>query len=244
MRIQIIGCGDAFGSGGRYNTCFLVDSRKLKFLIDCGATSLVALKRFGVEPDDIDAVFLSHLHGDHFGGLVFLIRAATLLNTRQRRLTIVGPPGTRERLMAAIEVFFPGGSRKEPEFVLEVIELTPNEPATIRGVEIMPFLVEHQCGAPPFALRLTVDGNVIAYSGDTEWTDALIEVGHQADLFICEAYFRDLVVPNHTSLCDLEARLNVIRPKRLLLTHMNDDMIGRLADIPYEAAEDGQVLEL
>ena len=72
MRLQFIGTGDAFGSGGRFNTCFLVESSGLRFLIDCGATSLTALNRFDVDPDSIDAVFISHLHGDHFGGLVFM----------------------------------------------------------------------------------------------------------------------------------------------------------------------------
>ena len=73
MRLTIVGSGDAYGSGGRFNTCFLVESTKATLLIDCGASSLVALKARGIDPTRIDGVILSHLHGDHFGGLPFLL---------------------------------------------------------------------------------------------------------------------------------------------------------------------------
>lgn len=97
-------------AAGASTQCFLVDNSKLRFLIDCGATSLTALKHFGVNPDSIDAVFVSHLHGDHFGGLVFIIRAATLFPTRTRPLTVAGPPGITERIEASLDDFFPGGA--------------------------------------------------------------------------------------------------------------------------------------
>ena len=73
MRLQFLGSGDAFGSGGRFNTCMLVESEFGAFLIDCGASSLIAMRKYGIDPNRIDTVFISHLHGDHFGGLPFLI---------------------------------------------------------------------------------------------------------------------------------------------------------------------------
>ena len=73
MKIQFLGSGDAFGSGGRLNTCFMVDAADIRFLIDCGATSLVAMNRCGVDPNSIDMILLSHLHGDHFGGVMFML---------------------------------------------------------------------------------------------------------------------------------------------------------------------------
>jgi len=75
--VQFVGSGDAFGSGGRFNTCFLVAGTKTRFLIDCGASTPVALKRAGIDLDGIDGVALTHLHGDHFGGLPFLLLSAT-----------------------------------------------------------------------------------------------------------------------------------------------------------------------
>ena len=69
MHLDFLGTGDAFGSGGRFNTCFLVERSEASLLIDCGASSLIAMRRFGVDPNSIAAILISHLHGDHFGGL-------------------------------------------------------------------------------------------------------------------------------------------------------------------------------
>jgi ribonuclease BN (tRNA processing enzyme) len=76
MRLTIIGSGDAFGSGGRFNTCFFLETAKGKLLVDCGASSLVALKAQGLDPNEVDGIVLSHLHGDHFGALPFLLMDA------------------------------------------------------------------------------------------------------------------------------------------------------------------------
>ncbi len=123
VAIRVLGCGDAFGSGGRLQTCFFVTAGRDRFLIDCGATAMVAMRRFGVDPATIDRVFLSHLHGDHFGGLPFLLLEAQHVSRRRRPLTIVGPAGTRERLLAAQEALFPGSSRTAWRFPLEFVEL-------------------------------------------------------------------------------------------------------------------------
>lgn len=99
-------------------------------------------------------------------------------------------------------------------------------------------------GGPFHAYRIRVDGKVLAYTGDTEWVDALIDIGQDADLLIAEAYFFEKKVPLHLDLATLESKLPLIRPKRLVLTHMNDDMLSRVDDLKYEAAEDGMVVEL
>ena len=107
MKLTIIGSGDAFGSGGRFNTCFFLETAKAALLIDCGASALPALRGQGIDPNRIDAIVLSHLHGDHFGGIPFLLLDSQFLARREKPLMIAGPPGTRARLDAAMEVFFP-----------------------------------------------------------------------------------------------------------------------------------------
>ena len=72
----------------------------------------------------------------------------------------------------------------------------------------------------------------------------LIPLGRDADLLIAEAYYYDRVVENHLSLKTLEAHLSEIRPKRLVLTHMSDDMLGRLDTLGHEAASDGMVIDI
>ena len=179
MRLQFLGCGDAFGSGGQFNTCFHVTTGSTQFLVDCGASSMIAIRRFGVEPNAIEIIFITHLHGDHFGGLPFFVLDAQLVSRRTTPLTMAGPPGLRERLREAMEVLFPGSADIARRFQVGVIELDAGAANMVNGVIVTPFLMKHACGAPPFALRLECDGKSLAYTGDTEWVDALIPAGAQ-----------------------------------------------------------------
>jgi ribonuclease BN (tRNA processing enzyme) len=244
MQLRFIGCGDAFGSGGRFNTCFQVIAPSTTVLIDCGASSMVALRKWGVDPNGIDAIFITHLHGDHFGGLPFLILDAQLVSRRTKPLTIAGPPGLRQRLGQAMEVFFPGSVDIGRKFALDVIELEPDTARTVGTVSVLPMQVRHPCGAPPFALRLTIDGKSVAYTGDTEWTEALIPVAQDADVFIAEAYFHDRKIRFHLDLETVLANMDRLRPRRLVLTHMSPDMLARDFAGRFEVAHDGLVLDV
>jgi ribonuclease BN (tRNA processing enzyme) len=104
--------------------------------------------------------------------------------------------------------------------------------------------VHGESGGPFLAYRVEAEGRTIAYSADTEWTDTLIPAARDADLFIAEAYYYDKVVKNHLSLKTLEKNLAEINPKRLILTHMSDDMLGRLGTLAHTAASDGMIVEL
>jgi ribonuclease BN (tRNA processing enzyme) len=244
VRVRVLGCGDAFGSGGRFQTCFMVSSEGGRCLIDCGATAMVAMRRFGVEPVSIDTVFISHLHGDHFAGLPFFLLQQQFVDRRDRPLTIAGPPGTRLRLLAALDVMFPGSAGMNWRFALRFIELTAGSTTELGPFAITPFAVVHPSGAPAFALRLAVAGRILAYSGDTEWTDALIEAGRGADLFISECYSFDGKPKFHLDYRTLRARIRKLGPKRILLTHMSEEMLAKLDEVTIDAAEDGQLLEL
>ena len=244
MRIQFLGSGDAFGSGGRFNTCFLVETETGAFLIDCGASSLIAMRKFGIDPNRIGTVFISHLHGDHFGGLPFLILDAQFYSRRTTPLTLVGPPGFRDRLTQVMELFFPGSSRVERRFTTEIHEIDAAETAVINGITVTAYLVEHACGAPPFAIRFVCDGKVLAYTGDTEWTENLLAVGHDADLLIAEALFFERRVKYHLDYASLKGNLERIGAKRVILTHMGPEMLSHMSDVPEETAEDGMIVEI
>jgi ribonuclease BN (tRNA processing enzyme) len=244
MQVRFVGCGDAFGSGGRFNTCFHVSSENVNFLIDCGASSLPALKQQGIARDDINLVLITHFHGDHFAGLPFLLLDAQFAR-RTRPLVIAGPDGIETRLTQAMEVMFEHSSKTEQRFDLSVVVLKPDETRAFGAVNVTPFPVVHGASGGPFlAYRIEAEGRVVAYSADTEWTETLIPAARDADLFIAEAYYHDRIVKNHLSLKTLEAHLPEIKPKRLILTHMSDDMLARLDTLRYTAASDGMVVEL
>ena len=241
--MTFLGSGDAFGSGGRMNACFLVEADSTRFLIDCGASTLIAMRRHDIDPNDIDSILVSHLHGDHFGGIPFLVLDSQFVSDRTDPLTIAGPPGTAERVEQAMEVFFPGSSG-DHSFELEIVEMQPVRSHDIGAVRVTPYLVSHPSGAPPFALRVEVGGKVIAYTGDTEWTDSLVEAGRGADVLIAEAYFYDKPVGHHLDYGTLTARIDDIAPKRLVITHMSAEMLARLDSLDCEFAEDGKTIEL
>jgi ribonuclease BN (tRNA processing enzyme) len=240
--VTFVGSGDAFGSGGRFQTCILVEAAS-RFLIDCGASTLVALKRHGVDPSTIDHILVSHLHGDHFGGIPFFVLDAQFAK-REAPLLIAGPPGIEARTRDAMEVLFPRSSQTRQKFSLEFSELATGAVSTIGGVRVTPFEVVHFCGSPPYALRVEVDGRVIAYSGDTEWTDALIGASRGADLFICESYFFEKNVRFHLDYRTLKAHRAELDCKRLIVTHMSDDMLARVSSLDIECASDGKSVRL
>lgn len=244
IRLQFLGSGDAFGSGGRFQACIAVRTAASNLLLDCGASSVIAMKRFGVDPASIDAILISHVHGDHFGGIPFFILDAQFISKRDKPLMIAGPPGTAERVRAAQEALFTNSSKTEQKFEVLFVEWRGRVPAEVAGVRVTPFEVVHGSGAPPFALRLEAGGRTVAYSGDTEWTPALVDASRDADLFICEANFYDKAMKFHLDYQTLMSHRDELSCRRLMLTHMNSEMIERAATLDAECAEDGMVLEL
>jgi ribonuclease BN (tRNA processing enzyme) len=244
VTVTFAGSGDAFGSGGRCQACIHLRRRDgPPVLLDCGATSLTALKALGLDPGEIAAVFVSHLHGDHFGGLPFLILDGQF-SRRTSPLTIAGPPGTAGRLHQAMETMFPGSASVDRRFGLDVVELTPGGSTTVAGVVATSWEANHPSGAPPLALRLDFGGKVIAYTGDTAWTDDLVAVAAGADLLIAEAYYFDKRIPYHLSHSDLAGRGSDLTCRRIVLTHLSADMLGRGDRLSFEAAHDGLIIDL
>lgn len=245
MQVRFLGSGDAFGSGGRLNTCFHVTAGGRVFLIDCGATALPAMKAAGIDRNGIDTILITHYHGDHFGGVPFFILDAQFLAKRTAPLTIAGPEGLRDWYGRALETAFPGSSGTRQKFELRLVELEAGRTWTDGELAVTPQRVVHgPPGGPFLAYRVAIDGKVLAYTGDTEWTEALVDVGRDADLLIAEAYFHDKSVPYHLDLASLERHLDRIRPKRIVLTHMSEDMLRRADEVPYETAQDGLVIEI
>jgi ribonuclease BN (tRNA processing enzyme) len=244
MHVHFLGSGDAFGSGGRFNTCFLVARDAASFLIDCGASTLIAMRRSNIDPNSIRTIFISHLHGDHFGGLPFFILEAQFYSRRTEPLTVVGPPGLAARLKEAMEVFFPDSSGAKRKFETEKIEIAPGETRDVNGIEVSAVEVRHACGAPPLALRIACDGKTIAYSGDTEWTTVLADVGRGADLFIIEALTFEKKIPQHLDYASARANAHAIGAKRMILTHLGPDMLANADRAEHEIAHDGLIVDL
>jgi len=240
LNIEFVGCGDAFGSGGRFNTCFHVTGDGTDFLIDCGASSLIALKARNTDLSAIGTILVTHFHVDHFAGLPFFMLEAQFFSKRTAALTVAGPAGIEERYHSLSEMLFPGSSATVPQFPLRFVELGPGHSQDLDRLSVEAFEANHGgVGGPFLGYRIEVGGRTIAYTGDTEWTDRLIELGRGADLLIAEAYFFDKKVPLHLDYTTLAENLDRMQPRKVVLTHMSEDMIGREIPPPFQLAHDG-----
>jgi ribonuclease BN (tRNA processing enzyme) len=243
--VRFIGSGDAFGSGGRLQTCVLVEDDGWRCLVDCGASSLIGLKGAGIDPASIDAIMISHLHGDHFGGLPFLFLDAQLNSKRSSPLLVAGHADLEGRVRAAMDVLFPGSQRALEVVDVEFVSLAPGKTIRVGPACAEVFDVEHFCGSPPFAVRLTTpSGKVVAYSGDTEWTDTLLDASRDADLLIVETYFYDKPIKWHLDYATLAANLSRVSARQVVGTHLSADMLDHLTGLGIPTAHDGMTIDL
>lgn len=243
VTVEFVGSGDAFGSGGRFQACISARTEGLHLLIDCGATSMVALARAGLDPASVDAIVVSHLHGDHFGGLPFFILDAQF-RRGAKPLLIAGPAGVERRVTEALEVAFPGSSSVTRGFECTFLEFTAEQPTAIGEASVMAFEVPHPSGAPAFALRVAIAGRAIGYSGDCSWSESLVEAAHDTDLFIAEAYTFEKPIKHHLSYATLREHRSRLATRQLVVTHLGPEMLAGLAECEDLAAHDGLRLEL
>lgn len=243
MKLHILGCGDAFGSGGRNQSAYLVEANERFFLLDCGPTTLLAMKRAGYDPRRLDAVFISHLHGDHFGGLPFLFIEFLHQRPREKPLHIAGPPQTEERVGQLFRLMYGGSTASELPSVDYHI-LHPGKSAVIEDIEVLPFRVPHQTHEVSLGLKINCGGKQILFSGDSAWSDLFIEHARGVDLFLCECSFYDQGTGNHVRYVELLNVLPRLECKKIMLTHLGEEMLARKKELALPVAEDGMVIEI
>jgi ribonuclease BN (tRNA processing enzyme) len=245
MIITILGCGDAFGTGGRFNTCLHVEAGDERLLLDCGSSSMVALNKAGVERNGLSTLLFTHFHGDHFGGLPAFLLDAQFVSRRKEPLVIAGPVGVEHRTLHALDADFPGASTNTWRFPISYVEVTPETPATLSGIAVEAFRMVHDERAGPCqGYRLAHGGKVFAFSGDTAWTQALIPLADGADALLVECYTWDIRLANHLDYRTFAARRVELNTPRIVLTHMGASMLAHDPPLPEERAHDGMVIAL
>lgn len=243
--VTIVGSGDAFASGGRFQSGYVIDAGGAKILVEAAPTALSALKQASIRPADLDFVLISHLHGDHFAGLPFLILEYIYESPRRRNLVIAGPPQLEQRTWRLFRTMYPSTDASKVARRLKFIALRPNGSIALGPARVDALRVSHTTVGISLALRVAVGGMTIAFSGDTAWTEELVPFVAGADLFLCECtYFTPVAGARHLDYRLLAKRHNEFKVGRMILTHLGSEMIRRRGEIAIEMARDGMKVTL
>lgn len=244
LNLTFLGSGDAFSSGARLQSGILIESQGQGLLLDCGATLLTGLQRCGLSTNQIDAVAISHLHGDHFGGLPFLLLDALFVSKRLKPLQVFGPPETQNRVIEACQAFYPGALDGPFPFAVEYHPLAQGQTGNADFFNIATFAANHGKDSTACSFRIEIAGRTISYSGDTAWDDALIELTRGSDLFICECCNYAESIPGHLDYLTLKQHLPDLDTARIILTHTGQRIDQNRESIELEVASDGLQLQL
>jgi ribonuclease BN (tRNA processing enzyme) len=242
VKVRFLGTGDAFASGGRSHACIHVTGPGISLLLDCGGSALPAITA-ALDPGAIEGVAITHLHGDHFGGLPYLVMQQHFLG-RRRPLVVGGPPSLAERLARAGSALYSDFfGVTELAYELRIVTLG-EAPQELGGARVSAHPVRHVPASEPHGLRVLAGGSMVAYSGDAAWSEALVELARGAELFICESTTFERQDPVHLSYRELASRRNELDCRRVVVTHLGPETIEHLSQVDLEHAEDGMVLDL
>jgi ribonuclease BN (tRNA processing enzyme) len=223
---------------------YLIDSPEGSLLLDCGPTILASLNRHALSAAGIDAVLLSHMHGDHFGGLPFLFLQYIYVEQRVRPLRIIGPPEVEDRVRMLFRAMYADTAAEPLPFALEFIEVQPQETLRVGGIQIAAFSAIHQIQPPSLGFEIKGSGWKIVYTGDGGWTEELVEHTKNADLFVCECSFFETRLKTHLDYPRIAENAGRFGAKRLVLTHLGQETLARANEVALEMAHDGLVIEL
>jgi ribonuclease BN (tRNA processing enzyme) len=242
--VLFVGTSDAFGAAGRRQSALVLRAAEGSLLVDCGMTTVTGLAALGVARDEIDAVLISHFHGDHFGGLPQLLLACLYVDRRTRPLLIGGPPGVEARVRTAAERLGFGLAARPWSFPFAFRELPAGKLETLGLVRATGFETYHQREVCPHGFVIEVDGRRVVFSGDTGWFDALPAYAAGADLFVCECTNLEPIFEYHLSLEEIRAHRDELDCGRLVLTHLGDEMAAQRGKLELETADDGLMIRL
>lgn len=224
-KITTLGSSDAFNSGGRGNSCFYVEDDLGAYTVDFGPTAPLIAQKIGVDLNQIEVLYLTHLHGDHIGGIPSLLIELIFMSRRTRPLTIAGPIGSKAVLHYLCDLLYPKTIFQHLTFELNFVEWPLHGEVIVADRRIIARPAQHDPQVAPTSIRIEPikhQAPVLAFSGDTGWCDSLIEIAQQADALICECSFAEYLFEGHLSLEEIKKFRQKLEVNHLILTHFSE----------------------
>jgi ribonuclease BN (tRNA processing enzyme)/isopentenyl phosphate kinase len=244
LSITFLGKGDAFSSGGFKSSGSLIDLPTKTILLDCGPHTLQALKAFGRETIEIDWILITHFHGDHFGGIPFILLESVFQHYRTKPLTIIGPPGIKSKVDELFSVLYSNEASKPLSFPCIYHEIIPDKSYEENTISIDAYSVNHSPEAQGY--RIEFKSKVIAYTGDTGWTENLIPLIKDAHLAILECNFFESQFETHLNWQEIQKLISY--PKKIAIIHFGKEMIREsyslISDSDVIIPLEGQIIRL
>ncbi len=224
MKLTVLGSGTGFPSATRGGPGYLVQTGGGALLMDLGSGTLAKLHGLGLSLSHVGPILITHLHPDHVAELVSLLFALkNILFDRRKPLRIIGGPGLAA-LLNKLEAAH-GEWIRPTDFSVEIEDVS-GETCRVDDLSIAAVPVVHTAGSVGFRL-VDASGAVLAYSGDTDFCPALIDLVRDADLAVLECSF-----PNEKKcaghLTPREAAQAAARGgvRRLVLSHFYPECDG------------------
>jgi ribonuclease BN (tRNA processing enzyme) len=214
LRVRFLGTGEAFDER-RVNVSLLVEGRR-RLLVDCGPTVPWALWRWLPEPDALDALYVSHFHGDHLFGVPFLL-TRWQTDGRTRPFTVFGQRGTLDRIEQVTRLAYRNVWDKLP-FSLGFREVEPDLPVTWEGWTFR--TAESHHSQRNLALRLEAEGIALCYSGDGAPTAATRALYRGCDVLVHECYAETRVSEHHAMLPEVLTLARDVGARSVALVHL------------------------
>jgi ribonuclease BN (tRNA processing enzyme) len=214
LDLVFLGSGNAFATQGRAFSSFLLNGR---YLFDCGPTVLQQLAKAGISSNDIEAVFISHYHADHFFGLPFVLLDARY-GGRTKDLTIVGPPGIEARTRSLLELGYPGVI-DSANYASRYVEVKDGSREHFGELALTAASVQHVDEFDCFAFRADFGGRCLVYSGDTTLCDGLLRLVVAADVIVTECSVNN--VPVHLGPSGVAEVARQAPGAKIIITHLD-----------------------
>jgi len=223
MELTFLGSGNAFASQGRYWSSFLVDKR---YQFDAPPTLLPHLKQVGADLPELEAVFLTHHHADHFVGLPFLMLEYVYMTKRSKDLFIVGPPGVEEWMEDFANRCYPNIT-KDAGYRRRYVDAQPGTDQSAGPLSFRSVRMNHvKDSMDAVGYRVNINGKTVAYTGDTMFCEEIFELADGADVLVADCTYTEGCGPEHMGLDDVKSIRERLAPTTaMVLTHLNGEPI-------------------